>query len=312
MTYNDSVIRDTRKEEDNEYMSPVPHDRTIDTHMIDANGLTFEVNMCGHGDRLALCLHGFPELAFSWRHQMPLLARLGYRVWAPNLRGYGRTTRPPSVMDYTMTHLVADVVGLINKANAKSVVLIGHDWGGAIAWTLASQQPRLLDKLVVMNMPHPTIFLEGVRRLPQALRSWYIKFFQLPWVPEWLLGSNRAWLIGWMFRSQAANPLNFPPSILDVYRNAACQPGALTAMVNYYRALRYTGVMTQTRSGKPLRVPTLLIWGDADKALDKSLTVGTDQLVESLVMSFLPGISHWVQQDAPEHVNEILETWLMN
>ena len=115
-----------------------------------------------------------------------------------------------------------------------------------------------------------------------------------------------------MFRSQAANPLNFPPSILDVYRNAACQPGALTAMVNYYRALRYTGAMTQTRSGKPLRVPTLLIWGDADKALDKSLTVGTDQLVESLVMSFLPGVSHWVQQDAPEHVNEILETWLMN
>ena len=293
-------------------MAPVRDDWPIKTHMIEANGLTFEVDVCGNGDRLALCLHGFPELAFSWRHQLPLLARLGYSAWAPNLRGYGRTTRPLPVRDYTMSHLVADIVGLIDRAKARSVVLIGHDWGGAIAWTLATQQPHLLERLVVMNMPHPTLFFKGVRRLPQALRSWYIGFFQLPWVPECVLGAGRAWLVGWILRGLAAEPRRFTPSVLDVYRTAACQPGALTAMVNYYRALRYIEPAARSRPDEPLPVPTLLIWGDADVALDKRLTVGTGQLVESLVVRYLPGVSHWVQQDAPHRVNVILEAWLTN
>lgn len=103
----------------------------IETHTVKANNLVFEVDMCGTGKHLALCLHGFPELAFSWRYQLPLLAQLGYRVWAPNLRGYGRTSRPPLVSDYTIDHLVADVVGLIDAAKPQSVLLVGHDWGGS-------------------------------------------------------------------------------------------------------------------------------------------------------------------------------------
>ena len=123
-------------------------DPPTETRLIDANGLTFEVDTCGDGARLVLCLHGFPEFAFSWRYQLPLLARLGYRAWAPNLRGYGRTTRPRHLADYAMEHLVADVAGLIGQARARSVVLIGHDWGGAIAWTYAIQHAPSLERLV--------------------------------------------------------------------------------------------------------------------------------------------------------------------
>ena len=310
MAHNDNVIHDARKEGADTSTESEEHDRPIETRQIEANGLTFEVDMCGDGDRLALCLHGFPELAYSWRHQLPVLARLGYRAWAPNLRGYGRTTRPPRVEDYALPHLVADVAAIVDRANPESVVLVGHDWGGAIAWTLATQHPRMLERLVVMNMPHPALFFEGVRRLPQALRSWYIAFCWIPWVPERVLGAGRAWLVGWMLKGLATNPSRFPSSVLDVYRTAASQPGALTAMLSYYRALKYAGPAVKGRPDTALQVPTLLIWGDADVALDKRLTAGTDELVESLTLRFLPGVSHWVQQDAPEAVNAILEAWL--
>ena len=310
MTHNDNVIRTELKEGNGAAMRPAADAWPIETRMIAANELTFEVDVCGDGDRLALCLHGFPELAFSWRHQLPLLARLGFRAWAPNLRGYGRTTRPPHVKDYAIDRLVADVAALIDHANPTSVVLIGHDWGGAIAWTFALRHERALQRLVVMNMPHPALFFAGVRRLPQALRSWYIAVCQIPWLPERVLGAGRAWLVGQMLWGLAADRSRFPPSVLDVYRTAASQPGALTAMVNYYRALRYARPTATTRPDTRLQVPTLLIWGEQDMALDKRLTVGTDQLVESLVVRFLPGVSHWVQQEAPETVNAILEAWL--
>ena len=127
MAHNDNVIRTERKEGNGAAMRPAADAWPIETRMIAANELTFEVDVCGDGDRLALCLHGFPELAFSWRHQLPLLARLGFRAWAPNLRGYGRTTRPPHVKDYAIDRLVADVAALIDHANPTSVVLIGHD-----------------------------------------------------------------------------------------------------------------------------------------------------------------------------------------
>ncbi len=130
----------------------------IETIFVAANGLRFEVDVCGHGDRLALCLHGFPEAAFSWRYQLPLLAGLGYRVWAPNGRGYGQTTRPPNVDDYRTDRLVADVAGLIDASGARSVTLIGHDWGAAVAWFFATDRVRALERLVIMNVPHPALF----------------------------------------------------------------------------------------------------------------------------------------------------------
>jgi pimeloyl-ACP methyl ester carboxylesterase len=288
-----------------------PRDRwPIETIFVEANGLRFEVDTCGEGDRLALCLHGFPEAALSWRYQLPLLAELGYRAWAPNQRGYGRTARPPHVDDYRPDRLVADVAGLIDVSGATSVTLIGHDWGAAVAWLFATNRVRPLERLVIMNVPHPALFARRLRSLDQALRSWYMLFFQLPAVPELALRWNHALPVARAFLSNASDTSRFPPAVLDVYRRNALAPGALTAMLNWYRAL-VRGARDQARRTYPvIDVPTLLIWGDADVALTKATTFGTERYVRDLTIRYLSGVSHWVQQDAPLTVNAMLAAFL--
>jgi pimeloyl-ACP methyl ester carboxylesterase len=288
----------------------MPADWPIETIAVEANGLRFEVDTCGAGDRLALCLHGFPEASISWRHQLPLLAQLGYRAWAPNGRGYGGTSRPTKVDDYRPELLVADVAALIDVSAAHSVTLIGHDWGAAVAWLFATDRVRPLERLVIMNVPHPAIFARRLRTVRQALRSWYILFFQLPWLPEFVLGLNRAEPIARAFRSTAANPGQFPDSVLDVYRRNALVPGALTAMLDWYRATVRNARRYASRSYPPIDVPTLMIWGEADVALGKETTLGTEQYVRDLTVRYLPHISHWVQQDAPGIVNAMLGAFL--
>jgi pimeloyl-ACP methyl ester carboxylesterase len=278
---------------------------------IEANGLSFEVFTAGDpaSDRLALLLHGFPEHAFSWRHQLPLFARLGYRVWAPNQRGYGRSSRPRGVASYRIDALVADAAALIDAAGARSVTLVGHDWGGLVAWELAARRARPLERLVILNVPHPARFREEIASNPaQRKRSRYALFFQLPWLPEWVLRRNGAALVAEAFRGMALDKGRFPDAVLAVYRENALQPGALTAMLNWYRAngRRFGGLGTTT----VIETPTLLIWGEADTALGKETTFGTERYVKDLTVRYLPGVSHWVQQEAPEAVNEILEAWL--
>ena len=209
-----------------------------------------------------------------------------------------------------MSHLIADVAGLIERADARSVTLIGHDWGGAIAWAYAIRYAPTLERLVVMNMPHPALFFAAIHRMPQALRSWYIPALQLPWLPELALGACDEWLLGKIFTWTAVDSTRFTPDVLRVYRQAARRPGALRSMVNYYRALRYAWPEKSQPASAPLGVPTLLIWGEEDVALDRTLTIGTDALVQDLVVRHLPGVSHWVQQEAPGTVNAILEAWL--
>ncbi|MSU76916.1 MAG: alpha/beta hydrolase [Gemmataceae bacterium] len=285
----------------------------IQTRFVQANGLTFEVDQCGDGDKLALCLHGFPECSFSWRYQLPLLARLGYTAWAPNLRGYGETTRPCYVGDYALSHLIADVAGLIDAAGKRSTLLIGHDWGGAIAWSFVLAPLRPIERFIVMNMPHPARFVAGLFRLPQILRSWYVFFFQMPLFPEWILTVYGAKAIGDGFLNTAVDKSRFPEKVLDVYRRQALQPGAMTAMLNYYRALFRTWPRVkqmQRLEANPLETPTLMIWGERDSALGKELTLGTDKLVRDLTLHYLPNASDWVQQDAPDTVNTMIEEWL--
>ncbi len=282
----------------------------IQTLSVPANGLQFEVDTCGAGDRLALCLHGFPEAAISWRFQLPLLAGLGYRVWAPNLRGYGRTSRPRGVDAYRTGTLVADIAALIDASGARSVTLIGHDWGAALAWLFATDRIRPLERLVIMNVPHPAIFARSLRTLEQARRSWYILFFQIPRLPELILSWNRATAIARVFRSTATHPEQFPPAVLAVYASNAAEPGALTAMIAWYRALARDARVLGTRAYPVIEVPTLMVWGAADHALSKTTTVGTERYVSDLTLRYLPGISHWVQQDAPMIVNTMLEAFL--
>ena len=282
----------------------------VTTHFVRANGITFEVDQCGSGDRLALLLHGFPESKFSWRFQMPLLARLGYRVWAPNLRGYGKTSRPTSVGAYHIDHLVADVAGLIDAAGAKETLLIAHDWGAIIAWQCAIRKVRPLSGLVIMNVPHPACFARELRTWSQLRKSWYMFFFQLPWLPERLLAARGAEAIGRAFTDMAVDKSRFPADVVDAYRRNALEPGALRAMINYYRAAMRAARPAMNPVPGTVDARTLMIWGEEDSALDKATTLGTEAFVRDLTLRYLPGVSHWVQQEAPEKVNAMLEAWL--
>jgi epoxide hydrolase 4 len=287
-------------------------DSLIHHEHVRANGLNFHVASCGEGDRLALCLHGFPECWYSWRHQLPLLARLGYRAWAPDLRGYGSTDRPPHREDYAIEHLLDDVAGLIAAAQARSAILLAHDWGAVIAWYFAMRRRHPLERLVIMNVPHPGVMDRVIRTWRQLARSWYVLFFQIPRLPEALLRARNYRAIDNAFRNMAVDKSRFPDEVVKVYRDSAAQPGALTAMINYYRALvRGGGAARQRRLGYPIiDVPTLMIWGEQDAALGKETTYGTDAFVSKLTLRYLPEVSHWVQQEAPETVNSMLEAWL--
>ncbi len=282
-------------------MNTGPDTKTL---LVEANGLRFEVLEQGTGDRLALCLHGFPEHAVSWRHQMPVLAALGYRVWAPNQRGYGRSSRPARVADYAMPALLDDVAALIDASGARSVVLIGHDWGAMVAWHFAAGRVRPLERLVIMNVPHPLCFGAALRHWRQARRSWYIAFFQLPWLPERLLSASGGAAVRRMFA-----PLALPDAVMATYAGQVAEPGAATAMLNWYRAARLRSPRTPDMR-RVIEVPTLLVWGEDDVALDLSCLDGTERHVRDLTLRRLPGVSHWVQQDAPAAVNRLLQDFL--
>ena len=285
---------------------------SLETRFIEANGLTFETLTCGLGDTLALCLHGFPEVALSWHEQMLTLAELGYRVWAPNQRGYGRSSRPASVDEYALEHLMADVAGLIDASGARRVVLVAHDWGALVAWTFAARRIRPIERLVIINVPHPATFARSLRHPGQLLRSWYVGFFQIPRLPEQLLGRNHAAPVRQLMLASSTDPKGFPEDLLDAVQNNAAQPGALTAMLHWYRALvRGGGLRRQLRIGFPvIETPTLLLWGDADTALSLRTTHGTGRYVRHLTFVRLRGVSHWVQQNATAACNRHLREFL--
>jgi epoxide hydrolase 4 len=285
----------------------------IRTRFVEANGQRFELAECGQGEKLAILLHGFPELNFSWRHQMPLLADKGYRVWAPNMRGYGASSKPAGVEAYRIDTLIEDVAALIDLAKAdaptKEVTLIAHDWGAIVAWMFAIRQLRPIDRLVIMNVPHPKCAEREIRTWRQKKKSWYIFFFQLPWLPERLLLRSDAEPIRNIFAGSATHKNLFPRDQMDIYARAAQRPGAMTAMLNYYRALVRIPDMRNVGHAM-VDVPTLVIWGENDLALDIHLLDGMEQWVPNLTLHRLPGISHWVQQDAPDEVNRLLGGWL--
>jgi pimeloyl-ACP methyl ester carboxylesterase len=285
--------------------------RDVELVRVAANGIHFEVATMGQGDKLALCLHGFPEHAFSWRYQIPLLAKLGYRVWAPNLRGYGATDSPSAVEAYGLETLVEDVAGLIRASGARDTVLIGHDWGGMLAWEFAMRHSEMIRRMIIMNVPHPACWLRELSRPRQILRSGYVLFFQMPVLPELVLGIGRARMVGELITHSSKDRLRFPESVLAVYRRNAARPGGLTAMLNWYRAMRSHYFRRRLKREFPrVRTKTLVIWGDADRFFGPATVRGMEEHVDDVTLRILPGISHWVQQEAPDAVNALLESWL--
>ncbi len=270
------------------------------------NGLNLHYVTQGQGP-LLLFLHGFPEFWYSWRHQLDYFAA-HYTCVAIDLRGYNDSDKPAGVGAYRLDILVEDVRGVMTALGHEQMILVGHDWGGAIAWAFAYAHPELLRSLIVMNMPHPAKFAEGLRTPQQMLRSWYIAAFQLPLLPELLLQAGNYRLIETMLRGMAIDKTAFSDDDLEAYKAAATKPGALTAMVNYYRALAL-GRPWSKPWGR-LEVPTLMIWGEEDAALGKELTLGTEAYVSDLRLRYLPHCSHWVQQEQPQQVNALMAEFL--
>lgn len=274
---------------------------------IQTNGIKLHYVTQGEGP-LMILLHGFPEFWYSWRHQIEAFFE-DYKVVAIDMRGYNNSDKPKDKSAYALAELIKDVEGVIRGLGYERCVLAGHDWGGAIAWAFAYAYPQMLDRLIVLNLPHPAKFAEGLRTPQQLLRSWYIALFQLPLLPEWLLQANHYAAIRSVFKSQAVNPEAFTEEDLDAYVAAAAKPGALTSMLNYYRsAFSAGGFLNQTWG--VLQVPTLMIWGENDAALSKELTYGTQDFVSDFEIRYIPQCSHWVQQEQPALVNQYMQAFL--
>ena len=275
------------------------------------NGLSFRVAMAGFGEKLILCLHGFPESAISWQHQIDPLAQAGYRVWAPDLRGYGGTTRPTGIDAYRIESLIDDVTGLLDAAQVQRAILVGHDWGGIIAWYYAMRHAGRVEALIIVNAPHPACFEREVQQWRQLHRSWYTGWFQMPWLPEAALSVGHGYVIGEIFRRMAEQ---MPDDLIQLYRRQACESGALTAMLNYYRAaLRGGGALRQRRLGYPtIHVPTLVIWGVRDQALVRQNLDRLNDFVEDLTVVTVADAGHFLHEDKPEQVTRDMLMWLQH
>ena len=271
-----------------------------------SNGIKLHYVTQGEGS-LMLMLHGFPEFWYSWRHQISEFAK-DFKVVALDLRGYNDSDKPSNQSAYVMDEFVKDVEGVIKGLGYEKCVLVGHDWGGAIAWNFAYDYPQMVEKLIVLNLPHPAKFAEGFKYPQQLLKSWYIFLFQLPLLPEFLLQLSDYKAIEIAFTNFATNKNNFTPADIKAYKDAAAKPGAITAMLSYYRNVFQQRVINQ--NWRVLEVPTLMIWGENDVALGKELTYGTEAYVKDFQIKYIPNSSHWVQQDAPLLVNQYMREFL--
>ena len=304
-----SEILESKKE------SSVPRKKKVNTEIntefVQANGLNFEVQKCGNQSsrKLAICLHGFPEHAISWRYQLPILAELGYKAWAPNMRGYGNSSSPSKREDYAIENLLEDVAHLIDAADVDETVLLAHDWGAVVGWLFAIRKVRPLEKLIICNVPHPAAASKNIG-WRQYLKSWYIFFFQIPRLPEWMFGRERS---HGMIKRTSTFPENYSEEVMETYSKNMIRPGGMKAMIDYYRDYFRGGLKRQRDIGFPIiEAPTLMCWGENDMALTKETTYGTERWVRNLTIRYLPRISHWVQQDAPREVNAMISAFLLD
>jgi len=257
---------------------------------------------------LVVLLHGFPDFWYGWRKQIPALSG-SYRVVAPDMRGYNLSDKPGRVKDYRLDILASDIAALIKSFGGERAIVVGHDWGGTVAWALATQYPELVAKLAVLNCPYPSELKRALLKanLTQWKKSYYIFVFQLPRLPEWFIGRNLAQFFKGVFQKMSPHaPHASADATVAEYVKAYSQPGALTATINYYRAaMRYHRDLPRTAS-RFLSMPVLMIWGEQDNALGKELTYRTRNYCSDLEIVYDPSSNHFVQLDNPELVNTTL------
>ena len=248
---------------------------------------------------LVVLLHGFPEFWYGWRLQIAPLAAAGFRVVAPDTRGINLSSRPGGVAAYYADKLAADIRGLIHERGAESALVVGHDWGGTIAWTMAMNHPEVVDRLAILNAAHPRRFNKGLRNPRQAARTWYLFYFQTPGLPERHVRAGD-WKFLKHFLRDAQPP--YTQEEMDRYVEAWSQPGAATAMTNYYRGATRHSPKIQTVSA-----PTLVIWGQRDRYLGPDLAEPDRADVPNLDrVERLSNASHWVHHDEAERVTKLL------
>lgn len=255
------------------------------------------------GDPLAVLLHGFPEFWYGWHHLIEPLVEAGYRVLVPDQRGYNLSEKPRGVASYRLRECSRDVAELIATEGRASAHVVGHDWGGVVGWDLALRHPTAVDRLTVVNAPHPTVFRHHLLTNPaQLLRSWYVLSVQPPWLPELVVRATAFRPLERALRATAA-PGTFPEPELERYRDAWQQAGALTGMFDWYRAaVRAPSPPPQDR----VDVPTLIVWGLEDVALAPELAVDSDQRCERSRLELLEETSHWVHHERPARLTELI------
>lgn len=262
-------------------------------------GVRLHYVMLGKGP-LVVLLHGFPEFWFAWRRQIAALAAAGYRVVAPDQRGYNLSDKPKQVSAYGAKRLADDVAALIEACEEKKAFVVGHDWGAGVAWSFAMSRPEMVERLVVLNGPHPKRLLEELMRNPiQLIRSWYMFFFQLPALPEAVARLDEFAFFLKPLREEPTNPDAFSREDLARYAEAFSQPGAVTSMVDWYRAIFRGAAVPIVRT----EVEALVLWGEKDRHLGRDLATPSPELVPNARVVFLPNATHWVQHDDPERVN---------
>ncbi len=272
------------------------------------NGLSLHVVEAGPADGpLLILLHGFPEFWWAWRHQITPLAEQGYHVVVPDMRGYNESEAPQDVGSYRLDVLVSDVLALADGFGAKRFRLVGHDWGAIVAWAVGASHSERLERLAVMDGPHPDLWAKQALKHPtQALRSTYVALFQLPWLPEATLGAlDFAGLRGMIQGSGRADTLE--PGAIDHYTEAWGHPGSLTGMLNYYRALRQ-----RPSPDEPARItlPTLILWGENDVFLERHVAEAAHALCDNARLMIIGGATHWLHVEEPDQVNSALVRFL--
>lgn len=281
----------------------------MDGTYVETNGIRLYVLQDGPEDGpLVILLHGFPEFSYSWRKLMPRLAAAGYRTWAPDQRGYNLSDKPGGLESYRLDELVDDVIGLIDAAGTDRAILVGHDWGAGVAWRAAMRYPERIARMVVMNVPHGKVMQQFIRgNVRQLLKSWYMFFFQLPWLPERMLAAGSCRALARLMTNTSRRG-TFSEDDLAHYRQAWNQPGALHSMLNWYRA--YIRRAPTLRVNPRVTVPTLLIWGKRDVALSSDMAQPSIDLCDEGRLEFIDEATHWVHHDEPERVARLVSEFL--
>ncbi len=282
-------------------------ERTIDV----GGGISLHVREMGPARPapLVLLLHGFPDCSYTWRHQLPALAAAGFHAVAPDLRGYDGSSRPKGVAAYATDALAGDIAGLVTALGAPHADVVAHDWGGGVAWTFAMLHPEKLRRLVILNAPHPVAFRRALRTLQQVKKSWYIFAFQLPVMPERGLGRNDFVSLRRVFRTASVRPGAFTDADIERHIDALRPPGALTAAINYYRAV-FRSAGRETPRARRVEHPVLVLWGEHDRFLGPELADAGPEWVPNGRVQRVPEAGHWIHHDVPELVNDELVRFL--